>query len=114
LLTASLFLLLTACGDAGIAALGSLVTAGTAYGSKIVIQDTEDAAIWRNEHRMVVGQCEQKLMQRVEDLATTDFDDILKRCERLLEFSADQQPQIFLERMQGRINRAKARSETEK
>ncbi len=114
LLTVSLLLLLTACGDAGIAALGALGSSAMAYGTKVVIQDTEDAAIWRNEHRMVVGRCEEKLMQRIEDLTTKDFNKILERCERLLEFSADQQPQIFLERMQGRIDRVKAKSETKK
>lgn len=107
LLTISFFLVMTACGDVGIAALGSLATAGMAYGTKVVVQDTEDAAIWRNEHRMIVGQCEAKLMSRVSDLATTDFDEILKRCTKLLEFSADQQPQIFAERMLERYRKGK-------
>lgn len=107
LLTISLFLVMTACGDVGIAALGSLATAGMAYGTKVVVQDTEDAAIWRNEHRMIVGQCEAKLMAGVDDLTKDGFDKLLKRCEVILMFSADQQPQIFAERMLERYRKAK-------
>lgn len=112
LLTVSLLLLLTACGDAGIAALGALGSSAIAYGTKVVVQDTEDAAIWRNEHRMIVGQCETKLMSRIDDLTTTDFDKIIGRCTKLLEFSADQQPEIFAERMLERYRRVKNGKQT--
>jgi hypothetical protein len=103
-------LLLTGCGDVGVAALGSLVTGGVAYGSKVVIQDTEDAAIWRSAHRTRVSQCETKLMQRIDDLTLTDFDETLKRCEKFLMFGRDHQPQIFLERMQERVLKAREKS----
>ena len=113
LLTVSLLLLLTACGDAGIAALSAIGTAGKAYGGQVIAKDTAEADAWRAEHQGYVTECGTNLKMRIRDLTSTDFDETLARCDKLMLFSYSNMPEIFIERMGKRVRKFKAGAKEE-
>ena len=116
LLTVSLLLLLTACGDAGIAALSTIGSAAMVYGGQVIAKDTAEAENWRNNHQGLVTECNTSLLIRIRDVSKKDFDDILARCDKLMMFSYNNMPEIFVERMGKRVRKFKeaAKEEPEK
>lgn len=111
LLTVSLFLLLTACGSAGIAAISTIGSAAMVYGGQVIAKDTAEAERWRNNHQGLVTECNTSLLIRIREIVKTDFDDILERCEKLMLFSYNNMPEIFVERMGKRVIKLKATAE---
>ena len=108
LLTASLFLLLTACGDAGIVALSTIGSAAMVYGGQVIAKDTAEAEAWRVNHQGLVTECNTSLLIQVRDVSKTDFDKILARCNKLMTFSYSNMPEIFIERMSKRAIKLRA------
>lgn len=108
LLTVSFLLLLTACGDAGIAALSTIGSAAMIYGGQVIAKDTAEAENWRNNHQGLVTECNTSLLIRIRDVSKMDFDDILARCDKLMMFSYNNMPEIFVERMAKRVKKLKA------
>ena len=114
LLTVSLLLLLSACGtDAGIAALSTISSAAMIYGGQVVAKDTAEAENWRNNHQGLVTECNTSLLIRIRDVSKTDFNDILARCDKLMMFSYNNMPEIFVERMGKRVIKLKAAARKE-
>ncbi len=115
-LAVSLLLLLTACGNAGVAALSTIGTAAMVYGGQVVAKDTVEAEKWRNNHQGLVTECNTSLLIRIRDVTKEDFDDILARCDKLMLFSYSNMPEIFVERMRKRVIKLKvgAKDESEK
>ena len=113
LFTASLFLLLTACGDAGIVALSTIGSAAMIYGGQVIAKDTAEAEAWRVNHQGLVTECNTSLLMRVRDVSRTDFDKILARCNKLMMFSYSNMPEIFIERMGKRAIKLKAAAKKE-
>ncbi|KKL81197.1 hypothetical protein LCGC14_1997190 [marine sediment metagenome] len=109
LLTVSLLLLLTACSGAGIAAISTIGSAAMVYGGQVIAKDTAEAENWRNNHQMLVTECNTSLLIRVRDITTTGFDETLARCDKLMLFSYNNMPEIFIERMSKRVIKLKAK-----
>ena len=108
LLTVSLLLLLTACGNAGVAAISTIGSAAMVYGGQVIAKDTAEAEAWRSNHQGLVTECNTSLLIRIRDVSKDDFDDILTRCDRLMTFSYNNMPEIFVERMGKRVIKLKA------
>lgn len=108
MLTVSLLLLLTACGNAGIAAISTIGSAAMVYGGQVIAKDTAEAENWRNNHQGLVTECNTSLLIRIRDVSKKDFDDILARCDKLMMFSYNNMPEIFVERMAKRAIKLKA------
>ncbi len=110
ILSISLLLLLTGCGTPLGMALGVAGSSAVSFVSKSVQDDIAQAAVWRNGHQMLVSQCTTSLMRGIDELTEDKFDKTLERCNKVLEFSVQQQPEILAVRLKGHYARAKAKN----
>ena len=93
---------------------GQALTLGGAYLLESAEEDIAEAREWRGKHKALVAVIEAACIQGASakmakggwDAAKADFD-------KCLSMSVDNQPQILVERLRQRVERAKARGGSE-
>ena len=91
------------CGATGAGIGLAALTGGASILGGIVQEDVAEAAEWRGTRKALVAQVQAAMLAHARSLENEDWDKAMEIYEQALEFSIDNQPDIFLERMKARL-----------